>query len=691
MRLDASKICFITNVSQEEQYENCVSYIKKLNIPYGMTVEFRTIYDAKSMCEGYARAQRSSDAKYKIYLHQDVMITDKNFLNMLVSTFRSDASYGIAGLIGAYSLPQSAIWWENSDDNQVGITIDTAYSDDGVPYRRKLQYTSSTFPIEVAALDGLLLATQYDLPWRSDIFHDFHFYDISQCFEFRRKGLKAIVLPLTKPVCEHWNEHGTARAPYYAERSKFVSEYSSDIWSVRPFRMSVILLPLSVSKELFFQIGQIKQQFDPQQCELIVASPRPTDELRAKLKEVSVRSIFSESNLSMAECINKAIKASTGEKILILEDSCIFAPFSFQSMLATLPHDIPSIVGPLANLGQFTSLLQALKNSASYSYHDYDSYCAFAKDWAAGIYGKHSIQKTLLIDAGATLLNRKAIEAAGLFDTDFKNDLNRMVWDYCLRIYQRHGVVFLAEDSCIHRKANNARLPEDEITWKKKWGIPSIDLCHSRIDPIKYIDFSKNPSTVLEAGCACGLNFIKIKNHVPDIECTGIELNKHSAAIAKLFANVYAMDLENFERPEWHDKFDIIVMGDILEHLKDPWQAVRNMFRLQSPGGEILISVPNIMHFSIFNQMFHGYWEYEDAGILDRTHLRFFTKKTAQRLLEQAGYQIRSINPIQWFSKRERQVQEFINKLRPLLSNEVEIEQILSEQWVIVGEKPEEK
>ena len=89
--------------------------------------------------------------------------------------------------------------------------------------------------------------------------------------------------------------------------------------------------------------------------------------------------------------------------------------------------------------------------------------------------------------------------------------------------------------------------------------------------------------------------------------------------------------------------------------------------------------------------MFHGYWEYEDDGILDRTHLRFFTKKTAQRLLEQAGYQIRSINPIQWFSKRERQVQEFINKLRPLLSNEVEIEQILSEQWVIVGEKPEEK
>ena len=296
-----------------------------------------------------------------------------------------------------------------------------------------------------------------------------------------------------------------------------------------------------------------------------------------------------------------------------------------------------------------------------------------------------------MIDAGATLLNRNAIENIGLFDTDFKNDLNRMVWDYCLRIHQKNGAVLLVEDSYMHWNSTDALILGDESIWDNKWGFSSTYSCHVRMDIIQLIDFSKKPRTILEAGCACGSNFIEIKNHVSDIKCTGIELNAHSAAIAKLFADVYAMDLEKLDRPDWHDKFDIIMMGDILEHLNDPWQAVRNMFRLQSPGGEILISVPNIMHFSIFNQMFHGNGEYEDAGILDRTHLRFFTKKTAQKLLEQAGYQISSITPIQWFSNRAPQVQEFINKLRLLLSNEIEMEQIISEQWIIVGEKPKEK
>lgn len=464
-----------------------------------------------------------------------------------------------------------------------------------------------------------------------------------------------------------------------------------DTLKEKKHELSIILLASSTIEQISFQIEQIKHLFYNQSYELIVTSPTSTDGLNTRLKESGIRNIISESKLSKAECLNKAIEASNGTRILILEDSCILAPISFQCLLDALPHDIPAIAGPLANFGRFTSLSQALRIPAPYNYHDYSGYCTFAKDWAAGVYGKHRIRKMLMIDAGATLLNRNAIENIGLFDTDFKNDLNRMVWDYCLRIHQKNGAVLLAEDSYMHWNSTDALILGDENIWDNKWGFSSTYSCHVRMDIIQLIDFSKKPRTVLEAGCACGSNFIEIKNHVSDIKCTGIELNAHSAAIAKLFADVYAMDLEKLDRPEWHDKFDIIVMGDILEHLKDPWQAVRNMFCLQSPGGEILISVPNIMHFSIFNQMFHGDWEYEDAGILDRTHLRFFTKKTAQRLLEQAGYQIRSITSIQWFSNRGPQMQEFINKLRPLLSNGIEMEQILSEQWIIVGEKPKEK
>ena len=687
MQLDTSKICFITNVSQEKQYENCVSYIRRLTVPVGMTVEFRAIRDAKSMCEGYARAQSSSDAKYKIYLHQDVMITDENFLYTLISTFQSNASYGIAGLVGVYNLPQNAVWWTSFDRNKVGVTIDTVYPEGEAPHRRKLQFTIFDTPTEVAALDGFLLATQYDLPWRADIFHGFHFYDIAQCFEFRRRGLKAIVLPLIDPVTEHWNERRTTFAPYSAEQLHFIPEYASDRWGVHPSVLSIILLASDDPKLLFIQIQRIKKLFDGRRCELIVTSPSPTNKLRASLKENGIRSILPEDKSNIAECINKAIKASIGKKILLLEDSTLFAPTSFQSMFAALPHDIPALIGPLANAGWFTSISQALKISAPCDYQDYTAYCAFAKDWAAGSYGKHRVRKTLIVDAGAVLFNRKAVETVGLLDTAFGNDNNRLIWDYCLRIYQKSGAVFLAEASYIHRNGNNVRPSKDETIWERKWGFSSTYSCNSRMDLIKCIDFNKKPHTFLEAGCACGPNFIEMKNHVPDIECAGIELNEHSAAIARLFADVYAMDLEKFKRPDWHDKFDIIMMGDILEHLNNPWQAVRNMFRSQSPGGEILISVPNIMHFSIFNRMLHGDWKYEDQGILDRTHLRFFTKKTAQELLEQAGYRIKSIDYIH-FSNLEGQMQAFIKELKTLLPAEIGDEQILAAQWLIIGEKP---
>lgn len=93
------------------------------------------------------------------------------------------------------------------------------------------------------------------------------------------------------------------------------------------------------------------------------------------------------------------------------------------------------------------------------------------------------------------------------------------------------------------------------------------------------------------------------------------------------------------------------------------------------------------MHFSIFNRMLHGDWKYEDQGILDRTHLRFFTKKTAQELLEQAGYRIKSIDYIHFF-KLEGQMQAFIKELKTLLPAEIGDEQILAAQWLIIGEKP---
>jgi 2-polyprenyl-3-methyl-5-hydroxy-6-metoxy-1,4-benzoquinol methylase len=93
-----------------------------------------------------------------------------------------------------------------------------------------------------------------------------------------------------------------------------------------------------------------------------------------------------------------------------------------------------------------------------------------------------------------------------------------------------------------------------------------------------------------------------------------------------------------------HGPFDLILCLDILEHLVDPWAAVEKLHSLLEPGGYILTSIPNVRYFDVsLRLVVRGSWSYADAGILDRTHLRFFTKKTAIKLMTSSGLKVDKI------------------------------------------------
>jgi len=83
--------------------------------------------------------------------------------------------------------------------------------------------------------------------------------------------------------------------------------------------------------------------------------------------------------------------------------------------------------------------------------------------------------------------------------------------------------------------------------------------------------------------------------------------------------------------------FDVIVLGDVLEHLQDPLQVLRDLLRYLKPDGKLIVSVPNIAHLFIRLNLLVGRFEYTDRGILDRTHLRFFTRRSFRQLLEEAS------------------------------------------------------
>ncbi len=88
---------------------------------------------------------------------------------------------------------------------------------------------------------------------------------------------------------------------------------------------------------------------------------------------------------------------------------------------------------------------------------------------------------------------------------------------------------------------------------------------------------------------------------------------------------------------------DVVLFADVLEHLAQPEEALVSTKRLLKPGGAVVASIPNIAHIAVRLQLLSGSFSYTDRGPLDRTHLRFFTKKTVRQLFSSAGYEVQSI------------------------------------------------
>ena len=222
--INPQKICIIMCVNNPLYLEECFLYLNRLIIPDGFEVDILTISDAKSMTSGYNEGLNASDAKYKIYMHQDVFITDIYFLQELIDIFSLDASIGMVGIVGAYQMASSGIMWQAPREYSL-------YSHKNLNISLCFQYTKPTFEnlSKVEVVDGLLIATQYDLPWREDLFTGWDFYDASQSMEFKRAGYSIVVPVFNKPLCVHDDGLILNLSNYDDYRKIFLAEYKKDL------------------------------------------------------------------------------------------------------------------------------------------------------------------------------------------------------------------------------------------------------------------------------------------------------------------------------------------------------------------------------------------------------------------------------------------------------------------------------
>ncbi len=149
---------------------------------------------------------------------------------------------------------------------------------------------------------------------------------------------------------------------------------------------------------------------------------------------------------------------------------------------------------------------------------------------------------------------------------------------------------------------------------------------------------------VIDFGCATGY-FAQLLT-TKGCRVTGIEINQDAAKVAEQYCEqviVADLDLVSLTEILPDQAFDVAIFGDVLEHLRDPWRVLKETQKLLNSEGYIVASIPNIAHGSIRLALLQGKFDYTDLGILDNTHLRFFTRKTLEELLENSGYFIETI------------------------------------------------
>jgi len=157
----------------------------------------------------------------------------------------------------------------------------------------------------------------------------------------------------------------------------------------------------------------------------------------------------------------------------------------------------------------------------------------------------------------------------------------------------------------------------------------------------------KKPVKILEIGCSSGIMGEYIKKLYPRCEYTGLEINSEAAGIAKtkidrvIMADVEKTNLSDCGIEE--KSFDFIIYGDVLEHLYDPWTVLHKHKKYLKPDGHVIASIPNIRNIHIIKALINGDWTYTFEGIMDSTHIRFFTLREIKNWFKNCGYEITDI------------------------------------------------
>ena len=175
---------------------------------------------------------------------------------------------------------------------------------------------------------------------------------------------------------------------------------------------------------------------------------------------------------------------------------------------------------------------------------------------------------------------------------------------------------------------------------------PATYFANARHDIVGRIATNSH-SAVLELGCGAGGTGRAMLAAGKAGRYVGIELSESAAAMAsEALSEVFIGDVEAMDLSALDGQFDALIISEVLEHLRDPWPTLERLVRCVKPGGMIFASSPNISHWRVIRDLMSGRFDYVGTGVMDETHLRWFTPRSYRELFERAGVVVDSVEPL---------------------------------------------
>lgn len=433
---------------------------------------------------------------------------------------------------------------------------------------------------------------------------------------------------------------------------------------------SIIILTYNQLAYTKLCIESIRKFTPKNSYEIIVVDNNSSDDTVEWLKkQKDIIGIYNKENRGFPGGCNQGMKIARGDNILLLNNDTIVTPNWLNNMQKALYRD--------DNIGIVSAITNECSNyqQIEVDYHDFESMIEFSKK--INISNELAWDQRVKLVGYCFMIRKELIDKIGLLDEGFFPG-NYEDDDYSIRSICAGYKNILCKDVFIHhfRSVSFNSLPEtfsqsmtnNLARFNEKWGFNIHYSSFVRFELIELINKPLDaPLKVLEVGCSLGLTLLEIKNKFRNAEIYGIEIDENVAKITKNLFPFICGNIETLDLPYEENYFDIILFPDVLEHLVDPWETLRKMKKYLKKDGNIISSIPNIMYIENLVDLIRGNFNYVDAGILDKTHLRFFTLGEIQKLFDSTGYNLDLINAIAHYPSPEN---EKIIDLLCTISNE---------------------